>query len=103
MLEIKFDSRLYSSESVKRALYRFTDRFAADIRQTDNEFVCTLHFAADKSDVTKELDIMNFKKEVLDQDLREKIRAETESVRNLILAHAFSKTGLIANEQISAH
>lgn len=103
MTEIRFDSRLYSGDAIKRALYRFTDRFAGDIRQADDEFVCTLEFPAEKSDATRDLDVMNFKKEVLDQDLREKIRSETESVRNLILAHAFSKTGLIANEQISAH
>jgi len=29
------------------------------------------------------------------QELREKIKLETEDVRNLILAHAFSKTNLI--------
>lgn len=103
MIEIRFDSRLYSGDAIKRALYRFTDRFAGDIRQAGDAFVCTLQFSADKSDVTRNLDIMNFKKDVLDQDLREKIRSETESVRNLILAHAFSKTGLIANEQIPAH
>ncbi|MES2188747.1 MAG: His-Xaa-Ser system protein HxsD [Pseudomonadota bacterium] len=103
MIEVRFDSNLYSGDAIKRALYRLTDRFAGEVKQLDQVFVCTLHFSTDKSDVTKDLDVMNFKKEVLDQDLREKIRQETESVRNLILAHAFSKTGLIANEQISAH
>jgi His-Xaa-Ser system protein HxsD len=42
--------------------------------------------------------VESFKKEVLDQDLRLKLKAETEPIRNLILAHAFSKTGLIADE-----
>ena len=43
-------------------------------------------------------EIENLKKEVLDQELRHKLKAETEPVRNLIFAHAFSKTGLIAGE-----
>jgi len=37
----------------------------------------------------------------LDQDLRETLKVETEPVRNLILAHAFSKTGIISHEPIS--
>ena len=45
--------------------------------------------------------IDDFKKEVLDQDLREKLKVETEPVRNLILAHAFSKTGIISHEPVS--
>lgn len=103
MIEVRFDSRLYSGDAIKRALYRMTDRFAGEVKQADLDYICVLHFSPEKSDITKDLDVMNFKKEVLDQDLREKIRLETEPVRNLILAHAFSKTGLISNEQIPAN
>ncbi len=35
-----------------------------------------------------------FRNEVLDQDLRRTIARETASLRNAILAHAFSKTGI---------
>jgi His-Xaa-Ser system protein HxsD len=42
--------------------------------------------------------LQEFQKEVLDQDLREHIKKETESYRNLILAHTFSKTSLIEDE-----
>jgi len=38
--------------------------------------------------------VHDFKKEVLDQHLREKIKAETDDIRNLILSVAFSSTGL---------
>lgn len=103
MSEIRFDSNLFSGEAIKRALYRLSDRFVADILKQGSEFVCTLEFPPGKSPESIKRDIANFKKEVLDQDLREKIRAETEPVRNLILAHAFSKTGLIADEQVPAN
>ena len=43
---------------------------------------------------TPEALIADFRNEVLDQVLRERIRAETEDVRKLVLALAFSKTGL---------
>ena len=45
----------------------------------------------------KEVDtklINEFKRELLDQQLRISIKKETEPQRNLILAYAFSKTGL---------
>ncbi|AYQ26918.1 His-Xaa-Ser system protein HxsD [Polaromonas sp. SP1] len=103
MPEIRFDSTLYSADTIKRALYRMSDRLSADIQTGDGCFICTLHFLPGKSPESIAYDVANFRKEVLDQDLREKIRTETESVRNLILAHAFSKTGLIADEQVSAH
>jgi len=42
-----------------------------------------------------DLKIINaFKRELLDQQLRLSIKKETEPQRNLILAYAFSKTGL---------
>jgi His-Xaa-Ser system protein HxsD len=103
MSEIRFDSTLYSADTIKRALYKMSDRFSADIQVGDGCFICALHFASGKTAEGIALDVANFRKEVIDQDLREKIRTETESVRNLILAHAFSKTGLIADEQVSAH
>lgn len=103
MLEVRFQAELFSDDVIKRAVYRFSDRFTADIQKQGDEYAVIFQFAIGKSEATKELDIINFKKEVLDQDLRQKIRLETEPVRNLILAHAFSKTGLIADEQISTH
>ena len=96
MHKISFESSLYSGEAVKRALYKMSDRFTADIRQEGAALVCDIHFPASKSEEAKVLDLANFRKEVLDEDLREKIRVETEPVRNLILAHAFSRTGLIS-------
>lgn len=103
MVEIRFDAALYSADAVKRALYRFGDRFVADVKLLSGEFVCSIEFPANVSAEAIQRDTTSFKKEVLDQDLREKIRTETAAVRNLILAHAFSKTGLIADEQVSAN
>lgn len=98
MYKISFETPLFSGEAVKRALYKMSDRFTADVRYADTALVCDIYFPANKSEESKTLDIANFRKEVLDEDLREKIRRETEPVRNLILAHAFSRTGLIAHE-----
>ena len=43
-----------------------------------------------------------FCNEVLDQELREEIASESRGVRDLLLAHAFSKTSLIDSEMETA-
>jgi His-Xaa-Ser system protein HxsD len=42
--------------------------------------------------------LADFRNEVVDQALRERIRDETQETRNLILALAFSHTGLVDAE-----
>lgn len=97
-IDVSFDSAVYSLDAVKAACYRFLDRFVAEIELGENKVLCHLTFDDTVSDAAVNANLENLKKEVLDQDLRIRLKAETEPVRNLILAHAFSKTGLIADE-----
>lgn len=96
-IDVTFDSAVFSVDAVKMACYRFLDRFTSDIQLCEGQIVCHLSFD-DKLISAPDAHVDNFKKEVLDQDLRLKLKAETEPIRNLILAHAFSKTGLIADD-----
>jgi len=91
--EIAFDSNAHSADAIQRAAYRFSDRLALDLRSSEGSFNCTLHIA-DQADTDVDSLIADFRCEVLDQVLRERIRAETEDVRNVVLAFAFSNTGL---------
>ncbi len=100
-ISVKFDSRVFSLMAVKKAAYKYIDSFSADISVKDDEVRCLLNFTSPRSDESCARLVDDFKKEVLDQDLREKLKAETEPVRNLILAHAFSKTGIVSNEPVS--
>jgi His-Xaa-Ser system protein HxsD len=95
---VAFDDVVHSIVAVKKAAYKFIDRFSADISQEGSIIKCALYFESDTSAEFIQNIVADFRKEVLDQDLRESLKSETESVRNLILAHAFSKTGLIKNE-----
>lgn len=99
---LSFDSAVYHLDTVKSACYRLSDRFSVMIEMQGQEIVCHLEFPSSRDDKTISADISELKKEVLDQDLRLRIKAETEPTRVLILAHAFSKTGLIADEQVPA-
>ena len=93
-----FDATVYSADAIKKAAYRSIARFAVNIAQEGNEFKCSLTFKDSATEQQIKTYLNEFKKEVLDQDLRESIKKETEGVRNLILAHTFSKTGLIKSE-----
>lgn len=98
---VGFDSRVFSLAAVKKAAYRYMQAFTTDISVKENEIQCLLRFLSSTSEEGCERLADEFKKEVLDQDLREQLKIETEAVRNLILAHAFSKTKLVGDEQVS--
>ena len=95
---ITFDATVYSVDAIKKAAYRSINRFAVNIAKEGNEIKCGLTFNESATEPQVKIYLDEFKKEVLDQDLRESIKKETEGVRNLILAHTFSKTGLIKDE-----
>ena len=96
--EVTFDKNTTSLDSLKKAAYRFIDQFSVEFLPNELSFLCVLRFNPDSSEESAKLTVENFRKEVLDQDLRASIKAETEPLRNLILAHAFSKTSLTKDE-----
>jgi len=98
MPELCFDKSIFSATALKKASYRFMDRLSASIHDEVGSYRVKIEFAEKLSEESASYLLREFEKEVLDQDLREHIKRETESYRNLILAHAFSKTSLIENE-----
>jgi His-Xaa-Ser system protein HxsD len=89
---LSFDRSAASLDAVQRAVYRLSDQMSCDIAATDNAVEVVVHPTDPDGDIDGLLgDLRN---EVLDQELRERVRAETTDVRNLVLALAFSKTGL---------
>lgn len=97
-VDIAFDSAVYSISAIKKAAYRKMQFFGINVAIKDGQVICNLSFKDSLSQAQVDAYINDFKSEVLDQDLRESIKSETESVRNLILSHTFSKTGLIGDE-----
>jgi His-Xaa-Ser system protein HxsD len=90
-MRLILDSAVYSLDAVKKAAYRFLDRFAADIHLDPEKIVCELTFSRNANDAEQATIVGEFRKEVLDQDLRERIAKETAAMRNAILAVAFSR------------
>ncbi|HWH59565.1 MAG TPA: His-Xaa-Ser system protein HxsD [Terriglobales bacterium] len=91
-LQIAFSAGVYDIDAIKLAAYRFADRVSVQIDLIGEDVSCVLTALTSKTDL--ETIGAHFRNEVIDQDLRKRVAKETESVRNLILSLAFSKTGL---------
>ena len=90
---LELDATAYSLEAVQAAAYRFIDRLTIVLESSGTRIRCEISPIRGRvEDVDACLD--DFKRELLDQQLRRRIAAETEPVRNLILSLAFSRTGL---------
>ena len=91
---LKFPEQAYSVEAIQKAAYRLMNTLLVDISVHGGFIECVLQPVLEITPSAFDLGVQEFKKEVLDQQLRFKLRAETEAVRNLILGIAFSNTGL---------
>lgn len=91
---VDFDGRVFSVQSVKEAAYRFSDRVAIAVELDGERIRCQL--VPVKPLAVADIDALetSFRIEVLDCDLRNTLRRETEPLRNFVLSLAFSKAGL---------
>ncbi|NJA90244.1 hypothetical protein HCX48_13590 [Rhodocyclus tenuis] len=96
---VEFDTTAYSLFAVQKACHRFSNQASFNVQVVETEGVSSIKVflqlmnGTSDEELTRLVQLLN--NEALEQQLREKIRLQTEGVRNLILAHAFSKTGLI--------
>jgi His-Xaa-Ser system protein HxsD len=98
---ISLDSAVYRLTAIKKAAYKFGDRCYFQIERGENEQVKVFLRLKDPTQDISSL-IGDYTIEVLDQELRESIADETDDLRNLIIAHAFSQTSLIEVEYETA-
>lgn len=99
MLEkITYDNNFYDVVAIQKAAYRLSHVFTIDISILEGKINCLLKPNIMASEAGFNQGIEEFKKDVLDQQLRLKLKAETEPIRNLILGIAFSNTGLQGDE-----
>lgn len=89
------DTKVYSLEAIKKAAYKLASKSAILITLGEGTSVSLLFNPARRGSSIPEDVVSEFCIELLDQDLREIVKRETTPVRNLILAHAFSRTSLI--------
>jgi His-Xaa-Ser system protein HxsD len=94
---LTFDADTHPADAIQRAVYRFSDVLTVELTRTGQSYLCSVFFrsGSDSSLEAREDTLHRLRSEVVDQVLRARIRAETEAVRNLILAVAFSGTSLL--------
>jgi His-Xaa-Ser system protein HxsD len=89
---VVFDQATVDLDALQRSAYAVAAQMTVDIRAFDSDYVCTL-FPREHAPAADELK-HRFRSEVNDQILRARIAKETELLRNLVFALAFSRTGL---------
>lgn len=92
---IELDTAVYRLNAIKKAAYRFGDRCQIEIATAGEGRVRVTLRSHPLRPAALELLAGELRNEVLDQELREVVAQETEAVRNLILAQAFSKTSIL--------
>lgn len=92
-LTVLFDPKVYCLTAVKKAAYRIGDRASSQIEILPDGNIQVVLTAKDRLPLSGDL-LSDFRDEVLDQDLRETIGAETAQIRNILLAQAFSGVSL---------
>lgn len=94
---VRFQVAVYSLEAILAAAHRVTDRCFVQV-ETDGADWISCRLVSKQSDI----DLANlggdFCNEVLDQQLRARLAEETEGVRRLLLAQAFSRTNILQPE-----
>ncbi len=96
-LLLEVDLSVYRLSAVKKAAYRFGDRFHVLIHHTNDGTVqVSLRSKVDLDDPDSA--VGEFCNEMLDQELREQVAEETRPIRDLLLGQAFSATSLIDHE-----
>ena len=78
-------------DALQRAVYAVADLMTVDIAVSGERFVCRLFARTRCGNRTR----TSLRAEVIDQTLRLRIAAQTEPLRNLVFALAFSRTGLL--------
>jgi len=95
-ISLVFDQATVDLDALQRSAYAVAAEMTVDIRISGADYVCTL-FPRTQDTVDDELK-HRFRAEVNDQILRARIAKETELLRNLVFALAFSQTGLVEAE-----
>jgi His-Xaa-Ser system protein HxsD len=100
VIRVVLDLRAYRMTAIKKAAYRFADRFTAMLESPEGDrLALSLQFKTSVTELVGREAVRQFYQELLDQELREQIAEETNAVRTLILAHAFSNADLIRHDK----
>lgn len=88
------DLRVYTLEAIMKSAYRFTGRCFLHLEQISHEIV-QVQLRPKQANDDPDAALGDFLNDLVDQRLRTLIASETVAIRNLVMAHALSRTALI--------
>jgi His-Xaa-Ser system protein HxsD len=90
------DLRAYRLTALKKVGYRLAERFTLVLGESSvTSIPVTFVFPPRTLEATAIASVRLFYQDLLDQELREQLAEESQPIRALILAHAFSRTDLV--------
>lgn len=98
---VEIDLAIVSTEALLKACYWFSRDFICEMRNRNEqraEVYLTPRIPASAADLALAKDA--FTTSAMDFALREKIDAKTSSIRDLLLAKAFSESGILEDEPL---
>jgi|TARA_B100000780_G_scaffold264804_1_gene219762 His-Xaa-Ser system protein HxsD len=86
------DKSLYSLTSIQSTIYKFAADFFIEINDSDKTYLISFKLKSESKYASDEVSEFKniFVEKLLDEVLRERIRAETADIRQLIIATTFS-------------
>lgn len=86
------DTSLFSKDAILKCLYWFGDKFHTNVSLVDDLYQITLKPLANANVKEDELDLylQKLERDLVDFQLRDTIAKETQNVRDLLVAKAFS-------------
>jgi len=89
-VEIVIDCQLFSIDAVQRAAFRFSDSCEVDIERNEQGFLVRLR---PRDCIAPEMDRLKerYRSTLLDEQLREKVLAETRHIRDTLYTVAFAR------------
>ena len=94
---VRIQTSVYGEQSISFAAHKFTDRCFVHLERSGADTILCRVVPKAPGDDARALagDLAN---EILDQMLRARLQAETEGIRRLLLAQAFSRTNILHPE-----
>ena len=100
-LTIEVDGNVYREEVIVATLYRLARRFTGEVRKNGSKCYCVTLHLKDATDDINERECRDLFWDALNDDfLRLCVREQTKTIRELILAHAFARTGLASPDGV---
>jgi His-Xaa-Ser system protein HxsD len=92
-MRFNISGEVASTSSIQKAVYRMAPLLFVEVVSVEDEFVMEASPIKDSEHELESL-IREFKVHVNDYNLREQIAVETQVIKGLLYAQAFSKVGL---------